>query len=40
MVITLAIAFALCVYLVGIYNGLVGLREGIKVAWANIDVLL
>jgi LemA protein len=40
LVMTLAIAFALCVYLVGIYNGLVGLREGVKVAWANIDVLL
>ena len=40
LVIALAIAFALSVYLVGIYNGLVGLREGIKVAWANIDVLL
>lgn len=31
---------ALLVYLAGIYNGLVGLRENIKVAWANIDVLL
>jgi LemA protein len=40
LVIALAIALALSVYLVGIYNGLVGLREGIKVAWANIDVLL
>ena len=40
LVIVLALAGALCVYLVGIYNGLVGLREGIKVTWANIDVLL
>ena len=31
---------ALIVYLVGIYNGLVNLRENVKVAWANIDVLL
>jgi len=40
----LAVLLALClsvvVYLVGIYNGLVGLREGVKVAWANIEVLL
>src|ERR1700734_3662772 len=28
------------VILVGIYNGLVNLRENVKVAWANIDVLL
>jgi LemA protein len=37
---TLALIAALIVYFVGIYNGLVGLRENIKVAWANIDVLL
>jgi LemA protein len=40
LVITLALIVALMVYGVGIYNGLVGLRENIKVAWANIDVLL
>ena len=40
LVITLALIAALIVYLVGIYNGLVGLRENIKAAWANIDVLL
>jgi LemA protein len=40
LVITLALIAALIVYGVGIYNGLVGLRENIKVAWANIDVLL
>ena len=39
-VIILASFAALAVYLVGIYNGLVGLRESVKVAWANIDVLL
>ncbi|MDB6085160.1 MAG: LemA family protein [Gammaproteobacteria bacterium] len=39
-VITLALIVAVIVYGAGIYNGLVGLRENIKVAWANIDVLL
>src|SRR6202051_1627239 len=27
-------------YVAGIYNGLVNLRQNVKVAWANIDVLL
>ena len=40
LAITLALFAALIVYGIGIYNGLVGLRENIKVAWANIDVLL
>jgi LemA protein len=40
MVITLALIAALFAYIVGIYNGLVALRENIKAAWANIDVLL
>jgi LemA protein len=40
LVVLLALSLALIVYLVGIYNGLVSLRENIKVAWANIDVLL
>jgi LemA protein len=40
LVVILALAAALIVYLVGIYNGLVNLRESVKVAWANIDVLL
>jgi LemA protein len=31
---------ALIVYIAGIYNELVSLRENIKVSWANIDVLL
>src|SRR5450631_2820357 len=39
-VVLLALLAALAVYVVGIYNGLVGLRENIKAAWANIDVLL
>ncbi len=38
--IVLAVSIALVVYFVGIYNELVGLRENIKVSWANIDVLL
>jgi LemA protein len=36
----LALLLAAIVYLIGVYNGLVGLRENVKVAWANIDVLL
>jgi LemA protein len=40
LVVMLALGIALIVYLVGIYNGLVSLRENVKVAWANIDVLL
>jgi LemA protein len=40
LVVILALSLALIVYFVGIYNGLVGLRENVKVAWANIDVLL
>jgi LemA protein len=39
-VVILALTAALLVYLVGIYNGLVGLRESVKTSWANIDVLL
>lgn len=40
LVVILALCVALIVYFVGIYNGLVNLRESVKVAWANIDVLL
>ena len=40
LVVILALSLALIVYFVGIYNGLVSLRENVKVAWANIDVLL
>ena len=40
LVVILALSAGLIVYFVGIYNGLVNLRENIKVAWANIDVLL
>ncbi len=40
LAVLLALCLCLAVYLVGIYNGLVGLREGVKVTWANIEVLL
>src|ERR1700684_3943785 len=36
----LALIIALIVYVAGVYNGLVNLRENVKVSWANIDVLL
>ena len=40
LVVFLALLVVLAVYTAGIYNGLVSLRENVKVAWANIDVLL
>ena len=40
LVIFLAILAVVVVYGVGIYNGLVKLRENVKQAWSNIDVLL
>jgi len=40
LVVILVITFLLLVYLIGIYNSLVALREQVKQAWANIDVLL
>ena len=36
----LALLFVAAVYVVRIYNGLVALRENVRKAWANIDVLL
>ena len=36
----LAIAVLACLYAVGIYNALVGLRNEVKNAWAQIDVQL
>ena len=39
-VIVLAVIAVLVMYLVKIYNNLVTLREAVKKAWANIDVLL
>lgn len=40
LIVLLAVALVAFVYFVGIYNGLVSLRERVKQAWANIDVLL
>jgi LemA protein len=40
LIVILAMLVAALVYLTGIYNSLVGLRESVKVAWSNIDVLL
>jgi LemA protein len=40
LVVILALTVVLIAYVTGIYNGLVNLRENVKVAWANIDVLL
>lgn len=40
LVIVAAMLLVLAVYGVGIYNSLVALRERVKQAWANIDVLL
>lgn len=39
-VIFLAVLAVVAVYGIGIYNGLVKLREAVKQAWSNIDVLL
>lgn len=40
LIVLLALAAVVAVYLVGIYNSLVAVRERVKQAWANIDVLL
>lgn len=40
IVIVLALVAIVVVYAIGIYNGLVRLREGVKQAFANIDVVL
>ena len=40
LVVILALILALIVYIAGIYNGLVELRECVKVAWSNVGVLL
>ena len=39
-IVILALLMVAIVYLVGIYNSLVAIRERVKQAWANIDVLL
>ena len=40
LVVLLALIAVVVVYFVGIYNSLVAVRESVKQAWANIDVLL
>ncbi len=40
LIVLFALAAVGIVYWVGIYNGLVGLRERVKTAWANVDVVL
>jgi LemA protein len=40
LIVLLAIALVVVVYFIGIYNSLVSLRERVKQAWSNIDVLL
>ena len=40
IVVFLAVIAVIAVYAVGMYNGLVKLRESVKQAWSNIDVLL
>ncbi len=40
LVVLLALFVVLTLYVFGIYNGLVSLRENVKVSWSNIDVLL
>jgi LemA protein len=39
-VLFVALLVVAAVYVVRIYNGLVGLRENVRKAWSNIDVLL
>jgi LemA protein len=40
LAVLLALAVVALVYFIGIYNSLVALREQVKLAWSNIDVLL
>jgi len=40
LMVLLALIAMLAVYLVGIYNSLVAVRERVKQSWANIDVVL
>ena len=40
LLLMLALAIVAAVYVVRIYNGLVALRENVRKAWSNIDVLL
>jgi LemA protein len=40
LLLALALLVVASVYVVRIYNGLVALRENVRKAWSNIDVLL
>ncbi|MCC7463716.1 MAG: LemA family protein [Gammaproteobacteria bacterium] len=40
IVVLIAAALVIIVYCIGLYNGLVALRQRVRQAWANIDVLL
>jgi LemA protein len=40
LLVVLFLVLALGGYLIGVYNGLVQVRAGVKLAWSNIDVLL
>ena len=40
LVLFLALLVVAAIYLVRIYNGLIALRENVRKAWSNIDVLL
>ena len=40
LIIIIVVVVILLLVLIGIYNGLVGLRNGVKTAWAQIDVQL
>ena len=40
LAIFLAIVAVVATYFVKIYNGLVSLRENVKKAWSNVDILL
>jgi LemA protein len=39
-VVVLVLVVVSVIYVIGIYNGLVGLKNSVSKAWANIDVLL
>lgn len=39
-IVILVLLAIVAIYVVGLYNGLVGLKNGVTKAWANIDVLL
>ena len=40
IIIILAIIFVILLYVIGVYNGLITLRNRVKEAWSDIDVQL